>query len=105
MEGKSLDLVTEMIDMFKPHDGTVPDAYAGTLSTEIASMSTGSGCVEIEKDASGFIEDLERLLGTAMGKTITSDDGTGVGTYIDLYSILTTDTDSDLIGTGVIGSD
>lgn len=66
VEEKSIELLTEILDIFIPGDGVVMDPYAGTLTTAIACMQSGRRCFSIEKDAVCFSEALARLRLQAM---------------------------------------
>lgn len=58
---QSVDMLSELIDLFCSHEGLVMDPYAGTLTAAIASLRIGRKCISIEKNKDCFNRALERL--------------------------------------------
>lgn len=58
---KSVQLITELLDLFMPENGVVLDAYAGTMTTAIACMQSKRSCYCMEKDPLCYREAQARL--------------------------------------------
>lgn len=54
IEEKNTMLLSEIMNTYCPGDGTVLDAYGGTLTTALACVATGRNCIAIEKSAECF---------------------------------------------------
>ena len=58
---KPHSLLSELIDLFTPPQGSVLDPFAGTLSTAIASMRVGRACTVVERDSDCYNAAFHRL--------------------------------------------
>lgn len=71
VEEKNVNLLTEILTTFCPEDGSVLDAFAGTMSTALACLETNRSCVCTEMDSECFRPAHERLRAKALSMDIS----------------------------------
>lgn len=82
VEEKNTDLLVELLTTFCPENGSVLDAYAGTMTTALACLETGRSCVCIEKDPECFRLAHARLHSRIISIGTAIDEGIGKDTEI-----------------------